>query len=566
MSIWNDSEKRNDPRTRFYVTPARVLWQSDDENSSVENAQALLEERDGQATLIAGRACVLRNNGAPASILLDFGKELHGGIQIVAWYSKKETETTERTVTLRIRFGESAMEAMSELGAHGTATNDHSVRDHIIQASGFLGSTEIGNTGFRFVRIDLLDDNTVLELKTIRAVFLLRDIEYKGSFRCSDPLLEQIWETGAYTVHLNMQDYLWDGIKRDRLVWVGDLHPEISTLQRVFGFHEIVPRSLDLIRGETPLPGWMNGIPSYSMWWLLIQHDWYLHHGDWTYLSGQKAYLTGLLDLLISHIADDGTNTLPTPFIDWPTSPNRAGVQAGVHALLTKAMEVGARLCGLLNENGLAERCRFAEAKLRKLVPDPSNSKQAAALLVLAGILDAEETNRNLLSVEGSRGLSTFLGYYVLQARSEAGDIQGALDCIREYWGGMLQLGATTFWEDFDLGWLDNASRIDELTPPGKVDVHGQYGGYCYIGYRHSLCHGWASGPTAWLAEYVLGIGILEAGCKVIELKPRLGDLDWAEGTFPTPYGILHVRHEKRRDGTVRTSYRAPSEIEVRLS
>jgi hypothetical protein len=63
----------------------------------------------------------------------------------------------------------------------------------------------------------------------------------------------------------------------------------------------------------------------------------------------------------------------------------------------------------------------------------------------------------------------------------------------------MLDLGATTFWEDFDFAWTDNAARIDELVPAGKKDVHGGYGAYCYIGFRHSLCHGWASGPTAWL-------------------------------------------------------------------
>ena len=40
-------------------------------------------------------------------------------------------------------------------------------------------------------------------------------------------------------------------------------------------------------------------------------------------------------------------------------------------------------------------------------------------------------------------------------------------------------------------------ARIDELVPPGKKDLHGDFGAYCYVGFRHSLCHGWASGPTA---------------------------------------------------------------------
>ena len=63
-----------------------------------------------------------------------------------------------------------------------------------------------------------------------------------------------------------MQEYLWDGVKRDRLVWVGDLHPEVMTVNTVFGYNEVVPKSLDLIRDITPLPQWMNGISSYSIW------------------------------------------------------------------------------------------------------------------------------------------------------------------------------------------------------------------------------------------------------------------------------------------------------------
>ncbi|MFQ8806497.1 MAG: hypothetical protein ACLR8Y_17180 [Alistipes indistinctus] len=65
----------------------------------------------------------------------------------------------------------------------------------------------------------------VVPVQEIRAKFTYRDIPYLGSFRSSDPRLDSIWMTGAYTVHLNMQDYLWDGIKRDRLVWMGDAHP-----------------------------------------------------------------------------------------------------------------------------------------------------------------------------------------------------------------------------------------------------------------------------------------------------------------------------------------------------
>ncbi len=134
-----------------------------------------------------------------------------------------------------------------------------------------------------------------------------------------------------------------------------------------------------------------------------------------------------------------------------------------------------------------------------------------------------------------------------------AGDYQGAIDNIRDYWGAMLDMGATTFWEDFDVDWMNNASRIDEMPVKGKTDVHCTYGGYCYKQLRHSFCHGWASGPTSWLSQYVLGVSVVEPGCKVIRIEPHLGDLKWVEGSFPTPFGVVKIRHDEMPDGKIKS-------------
>ncbi|SFL80144.1 hypothetical protein SAMN04487943_10451 [Gracilibacillus orientalis] len=48
-----------------------------------------------------------------------------------------------------------------------------------------------------------------------------------------------------------------------------------------------------------------------------------------------------------------------------------------------------------------------------------------------------------------------------------------------------------------------------------------------------------------------------------MEIKPSLGDLEWVEGSFPTPYGNLKVKHYKQKDGSIETSYEAPDEIEI---
>jgi len=93
--------------------------------------------------------------------------------------------------------------------------------------------------------------------------------------------------------------------------------------------------------------------------------------------------------------------------------------------------------------------------------------------------------------------------------------------------------------------------------------IHGDFGNYCYKGFRHSLCHGWASGPTAWMTEHILGVKIVEPGCKVIKIDPHLADLDWAEGTFPTPAGVIKIRHDKQPNGSVKSSIDAPRGIRI---
>ena len=163
----------------------------------------------------------------------------------------------------------------------------------------------------------------------------------------------------------------------------------------------------------------------------------------------------------------------------------------------------------------------------------------------------------------GVKGMSTFYGYYMLEARARAGDVQGALDALRTYWGGMLDLGATSFWEDFNSDWAENASRIDELPVPGKTDIHGDCGEFCYAGFRHSFCHGWASGPAPWLTAHVLGIQVVAAGCRTLRVQPFLGDLAWAGGAFPTPLGLVTVHHEKQADGSVKSDVTAPAGVTI---
>jgi alpha-L-rhamnosidase len=550
----------NDNRIRKYITPRRVVWQSDNSGQYIKDASNLLKKGIGQAELPQRNLCTLKSDAInKPGIILDFGKELQGGLQLVTGMMKSHDP-----VRIRVRFGESVSEVMNDIDTVKGATNDHALRDFYVSLP-WLGVQEIGNSGFRFVRIDLADANTELHLKEASAIFVYRDIAYKGSFKCNDERLNKIWLTGAYTVHLNMQEYLWDGIKRGRLVWVGDMHPEVMTINSVFGYNDVVPKSLDAAKDQAPLPNWMNGISAYSMWWVLIQKDWYMYQGDKKYLDQQKDYLIKLLNLLMTKVDVNGKETLNgMRFLDWPSSENPKAIHAGLQAMMIMTFDAGAQLCNILNDEATAQKCKATTAKMKQYVPNAANSKQAAALLTLSGQITPAQGN-TLLSEDGAKNFSTFYGYYMLKAMAKAGNYKEAMNIMRTYWGAMLDMGATTFWEDFNMDWLENASRIDEPVPVGKKDIHGDCGAYCYKGLRHSLCHGWASGPTSWLTEQVLGVSVIEPGCKVIRIKPNLGDLQWVEGTFPTPYGIVNIKHKKLANGKIETKADGPKQVKIIL-
>ncbi len=543
------------PLREFYLQPTRIVWQSED---GIQNPGALLAQKPGQTTLTEPLPpCVLISaTNSISGVLLDFGKELQGFVEI---FTPQYKDKKPRRV--RVRFGESASEAMTDIGVKG-AQNDHGLRDQIVTLP-WLGKMRAGPSGFRFVRIDA-EPGPFVSISQVRAVLQLRDVPQTGSFKCDDERLNRIWAVGAYTVHLNMQEYLWDGIKRDRLVWAGDMHPEVSVINAVFGFNDVVPRSLDLTRDSTPPGQWMNGISSYSMWWVLIHEQWWLHHGDRAYLEQQKSHMQALLKRLASLVGEDGREHLDgMRFLDWPSSSNEKGVTAGLQALLVMTLDSGSRLMTALGDAETSRLCTGAAARARKIAPDVNGLKSAAALQVLAGLSDPKKTSADVLKADGAKNISTFYGFYVLQALAKAGETDAALDIIRNYWGAMLDRGATTFWEDFNPDWLVGSGRIDELTPPDKKDLHGDFGAYCYEGFRHSLCHGWAGGPTAWLSEIVLGVRPLEPGCRRVLVSPQLGSLKRVEGAYPTPLGPIKLLHERQPDGSIKSRIEAPPGVEI---
>lgn len=514
---------------------------------SVADVQTLLRQKTPQIGLNETELAEIDGAGY---FILDFGRELSGGIRILTYRAEGNT-------SVRIRFGESLSETCSQpkgTAADATATNDHSLRDFEVKLV-TLSDMRFGNTGFRFVRLDF-PAGCKIKLKNIFAAFEHRELKRTGYFECSDPLVNRIFETAAYTVELCMQSMLWDGIKRDRLVWIGDMHPEMLAIVSLFNADPCIEQALLFAREEAPLPAFMNNIPSYSFWWLIIIADYYLHNGNIAFLKAERDYITALVRQIDALTDQDGGMELSRYFLDWPTADSEG--RAGTYALCAYAMKKTRIIYRALGEHdavldGILNRI---DRTLKG-----GNFKQVAAMRVLAGFDKAEDVVLRQIQ-GGAQGMSAFMSYYILSSVAMAGRTRDALQMLREYYGGMLSRGATTFWEDFDISWLDGSGRIDEFPDADQKDIHGDFGAYCYRGFRHSLCHGWSSGPVPFLMHYVLGVREIEAGCTKIVFAPELCGLKWAKGSYPTPYGKIEISM-KEIDGEMKAEIKAPAEVEI---
>ena len=530
-----------DTRVKDYIMPRRVIKTF----GEVKNTKCLLKNSERQISTFEKKCASL--SGKNAGILFDFGQEYCGGAYVsVFLVSGKEN------AKLRLSFGESANEAIAGVGEKG-ACNDHSARDFTVTVSN-LYSGEYGQTGYRFLFLELLDDCCV-QIKAVQGTSLYQPYENFGSFYSSDKLLDKIYSVALRTVFLCVQDNIWDGIKRDRLVWIGDLCPEMKALKYTYGDIPEICRALDFAANEKQK--WVNDMPTYTLWWLIVCDEWCRYTGNKQFVEKKRDFILLSIKRVLENIDGNGVFTAGD-FFDWPTRETK-GTFSGVEALTKCGLEAAVRLLTLLDEQELVCSCENVLEKISKKKLDCYGFKQTAAFLILEDM--ADKNCKKVLESGGAKGFSTFMSYYILSALALCGGEKKALKALKDYYGGMLKAGATSFWEDFDIEWLENSCKLDEICPENKSDIHGDNGKFCYTGFRHSLCHGWSAGVVPFLIEYVLGINVEENG--KIRVSPHIDTLDFAGGSIYTPYGKFEVKHEKDENGRVRTTYSAPREIEV---
>ena len=472
---------------RQYLLPKRVV-----DCGNLRNVDMILRSKGLYAAINYNAAewdQYLRMHGVGSYIILDFGKEMNGGVRLIF-------DLVEHDICrVRIRVGESLGEVNSSIGEKN-ASNAHSPRDFETFVCAY-SDVVVGQTGFRFVRIDVLE-NRFIYFKNIfceNRIYSKRPIyTYQGS----DKRVAKIFKTAKRTVDLcSGEGYIWDGIKRDRLVWAGDLAPEIMALTSIYGRVDIVEKTLDLCKKIAPLPKYMNAIYTYSMWWIVILADYYKEFACTEYIQKHLPYLMELIKQMDELVDEKGNLSTKTRYlVDWPTK-GTADELVGVRAIFRMAMNSAEYLFnafGVSKDDVLEIRRKLDLQPIR-----PQLKKQVIALKYFATgeLTDGEYAK---LIEGGAKGFSTFMSYYLLSAIASR-DEKLAIQLMKDYYGAMLDRGATTFWEDFHLEWLDGTGRIDELDAT-KKDIHGDCGAHCYVGFRHSLCHGWSAGVVKFIKEH----------------------------------------------------------------
>ena len=376
-------------------------------------------------------------------------------------------------------------------------------------------------TAFRYAKIRFVDGGPELRFKAIRVDDIYYPVKYEGSFESSDPLLNRIWEMGAYTAHLCMQDGVWDASKRDRGRWMGDTDVSGRVIEDVFGERPLMEDTLDRLIGPAPVDQHVNGIPGTRRSGL---RAWRTTTGTRATRSFWSASMRGWCSCWsMSTRSSTRAMSMRTRrnvwlYVDWSpelngdTPETRRATTLEFYRAYREAAWMLRELGDTANAAKYEARAAEIEDGAQKYLLDASTGTfgprwQTNAAAVIGGAAKPEQYDaiwKNVLSQVGTgqtKGLiiSPYYNYYVIRAMAEMGHREQALKWIRQYWGGMVNEGATSFWEAYDPSWY-------------REDFHSSLQSDNRSGYFVSLAHGWSSGPTAWLMEQVLGIQPTGAG------------------------------------------------------
>ena len=465
-------------------------------------------------------------------LLLDFGKETFGYIRL---------KGVEGSGNVFIYYGESREEA---LDPEFCETFDKVFIDHAGMGSVFKVPA---SRAFRYVLI-IGEDGITFSGADMLYEYL--PVEKRGRFRSSNEKLNEIWKVSEHTLHLTTREFFIDGIKRDRWVWSGDAYQ--SFLMNYYTFFEldVTRRTFIALRGKDPVETHINHIMDYSFYWIIGMYDYYQYSGDLQFVRQMYTKVQSLLQFCIDRSNEDGfIFEFPGDwvFVDWAEIDNKGEV-AVEQVLFCKSLEIGVQFAKLLEDVQSASLWSERASKLHGRIIDVFWDKQQGGLVhsrfegrlnnhltkyanmfaLMFDYLDEarkESVLTRVLRNEQVQPITTpYMRFYELAARCEYGDHEQVLGEMLQYWGGMLDLGATSFWEKYD-----------------PREVGSQHYFMYNRKYGKSLCHSWGASPLYIIGKFFLGVRPLTPGGETYLIEPKLGGLEWIEGAVPLAGGDVEI-------------------------
>jgi hypothetical protein len=538
--------------------------------------------------LLSGQSTRLSGNSS--YITVDFGKEV-GGIVTLTFAGSSDSNQS-----VGLAFSESSINIGPNSDASSGGSADGAIYAAVAGAGVYTMPSDKLRGGFRYLTLFLTSSGWVdingVSLNFTAEPTMSNPAAYPNYFYSNDSLLNKIWYAGAYTVQLDTisptQGRVWpapssgwenngtigvgsevltDGAKRDRSVWPGDMGVSLPTEYVSTDDLVATRNSLTTIyqhqntsTGELPYSGPefnLTGSDTYHMWTLIGTSSYYLYSADKNWLDGIWSQYQQGVSYSTGKIDSNGLMNV-TDTNDWARN-DQGGENIEANALLYEVLTTGATLAQVEGNSSLASSYSSKAANLKTqinaLLWDPSagaykdnptstlHPQDGNSLAVWYNVVSSDAqaqsivntlrnnwNNLGAITPEWNNNISPFAGSMEVFAHFAANDDGGAIALIKREWGYMLNASigtGSTFWEGY--------------TASGAFGYGSSY---------TSLAHGWSTGPTSALTQYVLGISPTTAAGQSYQVIPHAANLTHVEGTLTVASGkALHVSYDHGTDG-----------------
>ena len=474
--------------------------------SVAESLKPVLHTRQVRPSADTYRGMALRKGDA---ICLDFGAHLVGKVSLKLGYTGSHPDAP---AWLRLKFAERLCELTENAEDYRGWISTGWIQQEQIHVDVLPAVLTLPRRyAFRYLQIEVLDVSSKYCLTVEDAVCTATtaaDWSMLQAFSGSE-LDKALDRVACNTLASCMQDVFEDGPKRDRRLWIGDLRMQALSNYETFHNDELVKRCLYLFAGST-LPGGRVGaciftepevevddtvMFDYSLFFLPTLLDYYKATSDLTTLAELASTGYYQLEAVKSHFHADlvkDSDVLGWCFVDWNLFLNKQASAQGIYLYCLKA---AIEIAGILGDDRLDalkadyERKKAAAEKLwnGEFYVSGENEQISWASQVWMVQGGAEHGNAELLArleacPEAQKMVTPYMYHNYIDALITVGQTDKAMAVLRDYWGGMLQEGADTFWE------LYNPENPNE-SPYGGTIVN-------------SYCHAWSCAPAYFLRRF----------------------------------------------------------------